>query len=248
MGLAPPPAAVAVVEAPPAVELVGLRTAVEAVAAGAAVAAVLARSHDADVAAAAAPAAVAAVAVAAVVVAGAADAVAVAVAGDADVVVGSADAAVAAGAAGEAEVPLGVADELVGSGAEVDAQREGHLLGDADEVAARAHLEFDRVDAAGAADGPAALAGEVAAARALAGHVALDDDHAAVALLAQGQLRARVGAVDDDLASWRGGVRDRQDNEGDHRERAGQQLAAGGGKHRGHTKHVHRLTKPKLET
>src|SRR5215212_4867618 len=169
MRLAPAALAVAVVVAGAAVELVGSGAAVEAVAAGAAVAAVLAGTHDADV------------------VSAAPDAVAVAVAGDADVVAALTDAAVAAGATRKADVALGVADELVRAWAEIDDDRHRHLVGDANEVAVRTHLDFDRAGAAGAADGLAVAAGEVAAAGALVGHVALDDDQAAVVLHAQGQ-------------------------------------------------------------
>ena len=251
MGPAPAALAVAVVPAAAAVELVGPSAAVEAVAAGAAVAAVLARAHDADVLTSAAPAAVAAAAVAAVVVASPTDAVAVAVAGYADVVVAPAYAAVAAGAAGEADVPLGVADELVRARAEVDDEGEGHLVGDPDEVAVAAHLEFDPVGVAGRADRLAVALGEVAATRALVGHLAPDDDQAPVVLLAQGEGRPRAGAVDDDLAGRRraagqGEEDDRQ--QGNRHERTGHRPAAGGQRHPGHLRHVYRLTNRQLDT
>lgn len=86
-------------------------------------------------------------------------------------------------------------------------------------------------------------AGEAAGPRLVAGHPPFDHDLAA--LRGQGQRRARVGAVDDDLAGGRGNSRHRQ--EGEDREHADQNLPAGDGKHRGHTKHVHRLIKWKLE-
>lgn len=245
--MVPAPAllAVAVVVAGAAVELVSRAAAVEAVVAGAAVAAVLARAHDADVAAAAAPAAVAAVAVVAEVVAAAADAVAVAVAGDADVVVAAPDAAVAARAFGEADVPLAFADELVGAAAEVDDQRQGQGLRHLDLVALRPHVDFDRADAAQRADGLAAAAGEMAAARVVVRQVALDHD-LVVAARVQAQRRPLVGAENDDLGNRRGGGRQDHEN-GSYRQDADQQPAAGGRKHRAHINHVYRLTKPRPE-
>lgn len=223
VGLAGAGAAVAVVVAGTAVELVWAGASVEAVVAGAAVAAVFTRAHDADVVAGAAPAAVAAGAVVAVVVARAADAVAVAGAGDADVVVGTADAAVASRAFGITDVPLGIADELVRAAAEVDDQRERHAIGRFDEVARGTHVDLDLRDVPGRADREPVPALEVAPERTVVGHIAGDND--LVSARAEGQARPRLGAVDDDLAGWRGKRGGRQ--QGDRHKQTDQEPAAG---------------------
>ena len=199
---ADPGAAVAVVIARSSVELVGIGPAVEVVVARPSVAGIFAGAHVADIVTWSAPATVAARARFAEVIARAAKAFGVLRPGDADVVAAGAFAAVGDGPFRVAGVGLVVADEFVGAGAQVGGEGNRKWVEDFDLVVGGAHVDFDPVDPRERAEEGVLAVGEAASDLPAAIQKAVDDDVAAAHR--QLQMRARIGAMDDDLALGRG--------------------------------------------